>query len=87
MSFASFYEGYDDEKRGGRSAMMKGNVTMADRKEFLIDESNHNIEGPMAFEMGKGFDPRPDPLSMLGSDCFIPPRSGFVQQSIKDKLT
>ncbi len=30
MSFASFYEGYDDEKRGGRSAMMKGNVTMAD---------------------------------------------------------
>ncbi len=36
---------------------------MADRKGFLIDESNHNTEGPMVFEMGKGFDPRPDPRS------------------------
>ncbi len=30
MSFASFYEGYDDEKRGGRSVIMKGNGTMSD---------------------------------------------------------
>ena len=53
---------------------------MADRKEFLIDESNHNAEGPMVFEMGKGFDSRPNgmvrPAPQTASQCAKMDKSG-----------